>query len=113
METVDGRAARCGWVLERVDGTAARNHPSQNSYWRPVISRMEQWAPPPDGHSALADTRDEAKLTEVREQCAAIARDNGAPVKTEEDAQAWVQDVLCKAYTARTLMRKLKGWKVQ
>ena len=53
------------------------------------------------------------KLTEVKEQCAAIARDNGAPVKTEEDAQAWVQDVLCKAYTARTLMRKLKGWKVQ
>ena len=63
--------------------------------------------------TAALHTRDEAKLTEVREQCAAIARDNGAPVKTEEDAQAWVQDVLCKAYTARTLMRKLKGWKVQ
>lgn len=63
--------------------------------------------------TAALHTRDEAKLTEVKEQCAAIARDNGAPVKTEEDAQAWVQDVLCKAYTARTLMRKLKGWKVQ
>ena len=62
LEGVDGRAARFDWVLERVDGTAARIHPSSNAHGTPVYGRMEQWAPPQDRNSAPAATRGAAVM---------------------------------------------------
>ena len=62
VEGVDGRAARFDWVLERVDGTAARIHPSSNVHGTPVYGRMEQWAPPRDRNSAPAATRGAAVM---------------------------------------------------
>ena len=59
LETLAGSGARFDWVLERVDGSAVRIHPSSNSHGAPVFGRLEQWLPPSDASSAPAATRGE------------------------------------------------------
>ena len=53
LEGVDGRAARFDWVLERVDGTAAQIHPISNAHGTPVMAAWSSGRRPKTGTPPL------------------------------------------------------------
>ena len=59
-------------------------------------------------------TQDPKRRRLLDETCEKIAAENGiGGGEGDGSAQAWLQEVLSKAYCVKTLLRKTKGWKVR
>jgi len=61
-------------------------------------------------------TQDPEHIKEVKKVCRDLSRDREpeeGETEDNDDDDLWVQEILCKAYCAKTVLRKMRGWRVQ